>query len=81
MTLSHPSLRDFRQADAARVSALALAAFDEFKSHYTDWPRLAAIYGNISGLIENGEIVVAEIQDQIIGVGPHHGQHIALDSG
>ncbi len=38
MTLSHPSLRDFRQADAARVSALALAAFDEFKSHYTDWP-------------------------------------------
>jgi len=67
MTLSHPLLRDFRQADAARVSALALAAFDEFKSNYTDWPALAAILGDISGLIENGEIVVAEIQDQIIG--------------
>ncbi len=67
MTLSSPLLRDFREADAARVSALALAAFDEFKSHYTDWPALAAIYGDISGLIKNGEIIVAEIQNRMIG--------------
>jgi GNAT superfamily N-acetyltransferase len=67
MPASRPLLRGFRGADAALVSALALAAFDEFKSHYTDWPAMAAILGNISRLIENGEIVVAEIQDRIVG--------------
>lgn len=67
MAASPPSLRDFREADTAHVSAVALAALDEFKSHYTNWPALAAIYGDISGLIKNGEIIVAEIENRIAG--------------
>ena len=67
MAASRPSLRDFREADAAHVSAVALAAFDEFKSHYTNWPALAAMYGDISGLIKNGEIIIAEIENRIAG--------------
>jgi ribosomal protein S18 acetylase RimI-like enzyme len=67
MATVHPSLRDFREADTARVSAVALAAFDEFKCHYTDWRALAGILGDLSGLIANGEIIVAELQERIAG--------------
>jgi len=32
------TLRDFRPADAPQVNRVALAAFDQFKMHYSDWP-------------------------------------------
>jgi ribosomal protein S18 acetylase RimI-like enzyme len=67
VTVMRPSLRDFGEGDAAQVTAVALSAFDELKSHYTDWPALAASLGDLSGLVRNGEIIVAEGENGIVG--------------
>ena len=60
-------LRDFRAADAPQVDRLALAAFEQFKAHYSDWPAMAASLGRMATLVENGDIILAEHGDQIIG--------------
>jgi hypothetical protein len=54
-------LRDFQESDANHVNQLALAAFQEFSSKYSDWPALASFYGRMSSLAEHGEIMVAEL--------------------
>jgi GNAT superfamily N-acetyltransferase len=67
-------IRDFHQADAAQVNALALLAFEQFKDAYEDWPAFQGKIGNMASLAETGEIIVAEDEGQIIGavayVGP-----------
>jgi ribosomal protein S18 acetylase RimI-like enzyme len=60
-------LRDFRAADARQVNRLALAAFDQFKTHYSDWPAMVASIGRMATLAENGEIILAERDDKIVG--------------
>lgn len=60
-------LRDFQEPDANEVNQLALAAFQEFSSKYTDWPALASFYGRMSSLAEHGEIMVAELAGNIVG--------------
>ena len=60
-------LRKFRPADAPQVNRLALAAFEQFKAHYSDWPAMAASLGRMATLAENGEIILAERDDKIIG--------------
>ena len=60
-------LRKFRPADAPQVNRLALAAFEQFKAHYSDWPAMAASLGRTATLAENGEIILAERDDKIIG--------------
>jgi hypothetical protein len=60
-------LRDFRGADAPRVNRVALAAFEQFKAHYSDWPAMAASVGRTATLAENGEIILAQCSDKIIG--------------
>lgn len=60
-------LRDFRAADAPQVNRLALAAFDQFKSHYSDWPAMAASLGRMAMLAENGELILAELANKIVG--------------
>jgi ribosomal protein S18 acetylase RimI-like enzyme len=67
MIAPHAKLRDFREGDAAQVVAVALAAFDEFRTHYADWPAMAASLSNLPRLAESGEIVVAEAGEQIAG--------------
>jgi len=61
------TLRDFRPADARQVNRVALAAFDQFKLHYSDWPAMAAGVGRTAALADNGEMVVAELADSIVG--------------
>lgn len=61
------ALRDFHEADAQTINRLALAAFEEFSSQYSDWPAVADILGKMSELAERGEIVVAEVGGNIIG--------------
>jgi ribosomal protein S18 acetylase RimI-like enzyme len=60
-------LRDFRAADAPQVNRVALAAFEQFKTHYSDWPAMAAALARTAMLAENGEIMLAECEDKIIG--------------
>ena len=65
--MSSTVLREFREADAREINRLAVAAFEEFGSNYSDWPALAAFYGKMSDLAKTGEIVVAEIAANIVG--------------
>lgn len=60
-------IRDYVEADRARVNEVALAAFAEFSLHYDDWPAMAAGVSSMAALAANGEIVVAERDDTIIG--------------
>lgn len=67
-------LRDFQPEDATAVNQIALAAFDEYRSVYSDWPAFSSGIGNMSALSSHGEIIVAAIQTSIVGavayVGP-----------
>jgi ribosomal protein S18 acetylase RimI-like enzyme len=65
--MSDIALRDFRDTDAMQVNRVALAAFDEFKSEYTDWPAMVSGVARMSALAEAGEIIVAERDDTIVG--------------
>jgi ribosomal protein S18 acetylase RimI-like enzyme len=60
-------LRDFRPADAPQVNRVALAAFDQFKTHYSDWPAMTASVARMATLADHGEIILAERDDRIIG--------------
>ena len=65
--MADATLRDFRAADAAEVDRVALAAFEQYRAHYTDWPAMAANVGRMSSLADQGEIVVAERAGRIVG--------------
>ena len=62
-----PALRDYRSTDADALREVALAAFAQFKSHYSDWPAMAAGVSRMPELAETGEIVVAEDGGRLVG--------------
>jgi len=76
--MSATILREFRESDAQEINRLAVTAFEEFGSNYSDWPALAASYARMSDLAKGGEIVVAEIAGNIAGavayIPPHQGK-------
>ena len=65
--MSDITLRDFRDTDAVQVNRVALAAFDEFKSRYADWPAMVSAVAKMSGLADAGQIIVAERDERIVG--------------
>jgi predicted N-acetyltransferase YhbS len=65
--MSSTALREFREADAREIDRLAVKAFQEYSSSYSDWPAMAAAYGRMSELAKTGEIVVAETSGRIVG--------------
>ncbi len=68
-------LGDYAANDAEAVNRLALAAFDQFKTEYSDWPAMAASVGSMSALAEQGEIIVAEIAGTIAGAAAYIPAH------
>ena len=60
-------LRDFRPADAQCINALAVAAFEQFKDAYTDWPAFRPKIASMSALAGTGEIIVAACGESIVG--------------
>jgi GNAT superfamily N-acetyltransferase len=68
-------LRDFVAADADAVNAIALTAFEQYRTDYSDWAALSQNIGNMAALAEGAEIIVATVEDKIVGavayVGPH----------
>ena len=60
-------LSDFDHGDANAVDRIAVAAFEELKDHYDDWPAMAANLGRMSRLAESGEIIVAVHGDRVVG--------------
>lgn len=61
------TIRDYREPDAPALNGLALAAFTQFKEHYSDWPSMAASISRMSDLANNGEIVIAETNGRLAG--------------
>jgi GNAT superfamily N-acetyltransferase len=60
-------LRTYADRDAIRLNELAVAAFEQFRTEYSDWPAMQAGLRRMSALAEIGEIIVAERTDRIIG--------------
>jgi GNAT superfamily N-acetyltransferase len=61
------ALRDFDVADCAQVDALGVAAFEQYRDDYADWPVFRARIANMSALAASGEIIVASREGCIIG--------------
>jgi len=54
--------------DAESVNQIALAAFDEYQSAYSDWPSFSQHIGGMATLAQFGEIVVAATETMLSGV-------------
>ena len=67
MATAIPMVRDFRQSDAAHVDRVALTAFFEFRSAYSDWSAMSAAVSAMSALASVGELVVAEVNGALVG--------------
>jgi GNAT superfamily N-acetyltransferase len=59
--------RDFRDADAAEINRVSVAAFEQYKSQFSDWPAMSAGLAKMSAAQGNGEIIVATLDDTIAG--------------
>lgn len=68
-------LRDYETGDEAAIGSVALAAFEQFKPTYADWPAMASNVCRIADLAKTGELIIAEMNGEIVGgvvyVGPH----------
>lgn len=60
-------VRDFAAADAAQVDALGVAAFEQYRDAYADWPAFRARIAHMSTLADSGEVIVAEEDGRIVG--------------
>lgn len=60
-------IRDFDTDDAAGVNAVALAAFAQYQSTYSDWATLSQGVGSMASLSEQAEVIVAEDTGAVIG--------------
>ncbi|MBV8837240.1 MAG: GNAT family N-acetyltransferase [Alphaproteobacteria bacterium] len=57
-------IRDFEPQDSDAVNAIALAAFEQYRAAYSDWPEFAKRVGAMASLAESGaEIIVASTDD------------------
>lgn len=68
-------IRDFMPEDASAVNAVALAAFEQYRGEYSDWPDFARQVGAMASLAESGEIVVALSNGRIAGAVAYFGPH------
>ena len=68
------NIRDFHPEEASAINRVALSAFDEYRSAYSDWPTFARGIGNMAALAAAGKIIVAATEHHIVGavvyVGP-----------
>ncbi|MBV1775373.1 GNAT family N-acetyltransferase [Burkholderiaceae bacterium DAT-1] len=71
------NIRNFKPDDAPEINALALLAFDQFKDRYEDWPGFRTRIGNMAGLADTGEIIIAEVEGVIVGAVAYIGAHAA----
>lgn len=55
-------LRDYEHADAENLNRMAVAAFDQFRDHYEDWPAMLAGLSKTSDLSASGEVIIAKLQ-------------------
>jgi ribosomal protein S18 acetylase RimI-like enzyme len=67
-------VRPARADDAAAIDQVALAAFAQYRDHYSDWETFARGIGTMSGFGGFAELIVAETGGRVVGavvyVGP-----------
>jgi ribosomal protein S18 acetylase RimI-like enzyme len=61
------TVRDFRDADAAQVDRIAVAAFSQYQADFSDWPQMSAGLARMSAQQGNGKIIVSETGRTILG--------------
>jgi GNAT superfamily N-acetyltransferase len=66
-------LRDYEHADAEDLNRIAVAAFDQFRDHYGDWPTMLAGLSKTSDLSASGEVIIAKLQDTFAGAVAYFG--------
>jgi GNAT superfamily N-acetyltransferase len=66
-------LRDYESGDAEDLNRIAVAAFDQFRDHYGDWPAMRAGLSKASDLSASGEVIVAKLQDEFAGAVAYFG--------
>jgi GNAT superfamily N-acetyltransferase len=66
-------IRDYESSDAEHLNRIAVAAFEQFRDHYQDWPAMLAGLSKTSTLSATGEIIVAELQDRFAGAVAYFG--------
>lgn len=69
-------VRAYRSSDADAVNRLAVAAFEQFRDAYDDWPAMRAGLARTSELSSGGELIVAEIGDRLAGAVGYFGPGI-----
>jgi ribosomal protein S18 acetylase RimI-like enzyme len=67
MTSIQYQLRSFQTADSDQVNRVALAAYNQYQAFYNDWEVMVGIVSNMSSLAKDAEIIVAFIEDKIVG--------------
>jgi GNAT superfamily N-acetyltransferase len=60
-------IREFQSADAAAVNRVALAAWEQYRGVFSDWPRSEAIFANAASLASTCELLVAETEGSVVG--------------
>jgi ribosomal protein S18 acetylase RimI-like enzyme len=67
-------LSAFTDADEAAVNRVALAAFEQYRDQYQDWPQFSQRIGSMASLAAGAEVVVARDGERVVGavayVGP-----------
>jgi GNAT superfamily N-acetyltransferase len=66
-------IRDYQPSDAEHLNRAAVAAFEQFRDQYRDWPAMLAGLSKTSALSATGEIIVAEYQNQFAGAVAYFG--------
>ena len=66
-------LRDYEHGDAENLNRIAVAAFDQFRDHYGDWPAMLAGLSKTSDLSASGEVIIAELQHKPAGAVAYFG--------
>jgi hypothetical protein len=60
-------LRDYRPTDAVALNEVALSAFLQFETFYSDWKAMTSRVVRMSELSSTAEIIVAEDAGRIVG--------------
>ena len=66
-------IRDYESADADDLNRIAVSAFDQFRENYEDWPTMLAGLSKTSALSATGEVIIAELDDRLVGAVAYFG--------
>jgi GNAT superfamily N-acetyltransferase len=73
MPMADVQIRDYVSSDAENLNRIAVAAFEEFRDNYQDWPAMRAGLSKTSALGATGEIIVVEWQNRFAGAVTYFG--------